>query len=94
MAMNSHLVQRLTGIQSALMAQHIAGRGLPNAMIGSERETFLREFLQKLFPAHRRFAPGTITDSTGRLTGQVDIAVEYMGSSQASRCRLRKSDYC
>ncbi len=77
MALNPHLVQRLTGIQGALMAQHLGGRGLPNSTIGAERETFLREFLQKLFPSHRRFATGAITDSEARLSGQVDIAVEY-----------------
>lgn len=74
---NPYLVQRLTAIQQALMAQHAAGRGMPNATAGSERETFLREFLQQLFPAHRRFATGAITDSAGAITGQVDIAVEY-----------------
>lgn len=77
MALNPHLEQRLTGIQGALLAQYLAGRGLPNATIGSERETFLREFLQKLFPSHRRFATGVITDAESRLSGQVDIAVEY-----------------
>ncbi len=59
------------------MAQHSGGRGLPNATAGNEREIFLREFLLRLFPAHRRFATGAITDSTGAITGQVDIAVEY-----------------
>jgi hypothetical protein len=51
--------------------------GLPNAVIGNERETFLREFLQKLFPAHRRFSTGVITDSGNRLSGQIDVAIEY-----------------
>ncbi len=74
---NQHLLNRLEGIRLALMAQHTGGKGLPNATIGSERETFLREFLQKVFPAHRRFASGAITDSTGEISGQVDIAVEY-----------------
>lgn len=59
------------------MAQHLGGRGLPNATIGGERETFLREFLQKVFPAHRRFATGAITDSHGQISGQVDVAIEY-----------------
>lgn len=74
---NPVLIQRLTGIQQALMAQHLGGRGLPNAAIGSERETFLREFMQKVFPSHRRFATGAITDSNGLLSGQVDIAIEF-----------------
>jgi|SanBayMetagenome_1026888.scaffolds.fasta_scaffold12799_2 hypothetical protein len=74
---NPYLEQRLLGIQQALMAQHTGGKSLPNASIGSERETFLREFLQKLFPAHRRFATGSITDAQGLISGQVDIVVEY-----------------
>ncbi len=75
--MNQHLVNRLIAIQQALMAQHMGGAGLPNAVIGNERETFLREFLQKVFPSHYRFTGGAITDSSGRISGQVDIAVEY-----------------
>lgn len=77
MALNPFLLQRLTGIQSALIAQHQGGHGLPNATIGAERETFLREFLQKVFPSHRRFATGVITDSQANISGQIDIAVEY-----------------
>jgi len=50
---------------------------LPAVVAGSERETFLREFLQKVFPGHRRFATGVITDPAGNLSGQVDIAIEY-----------------
>lgn len=74
---NPHLVQRLTAIQQALLAQRAGAVGLPNAVAGAERETFLREFLQKVFPSHRRFATGAITDANGGLSGQVDIAVEY-----------------
>lgn len=77
MAYNQYLLQRLSGIQAALIAQHQGGHSLPNATGGSERETFLREFLQKVFPAHRRFATGAITDAAGNITGQVDVAVEY-----------------
>jgi hypothetical protein len=77
MTLNPHLATRLKAIQETLMAQHRGGRGLPNAVIGGERETFLREFLQKVFPAHRRFATGAITDSEHRISGQVDIAIEY-----------------
>ena len=59
------------------MAQHRGGVGMPNAVIGNERETFLREFLQEVFPSHFRFTGGAICDHTGRISGQVDIAVEY-----------------
>jgi len=74
---NPHLVQRLEAIRQALLAQRSGGIGLPTAVAGGERETFLREFLQKVFPSHRRFATGAITDSHGVLTGQVDIAIEF-----------------
>jgi len=74
---NPHLLQRLTAIQQALLAQRAGAVGLPGAVAGSERETFLREYLQKVFPAHRRFATGVITDAAGALSGQVDIAVEF-----------------
>jgi hypothetical protein len=74
---NPTLIARLVGIQQALMAQHFGGQGMPNAVIGSERETFLREFLGKVFPSHYRFTTGAITDSNGALSGQVDVAVEY-----------------
>ena len=59
------------------MAQHIGGVEMPNAVKGSERETFLREFLQKVFPSHYRFTGGAITDAAGRISGQIDIAIEY-----------------
>ena len=77
MSHNTFLLQRLFAIQQALIAQHAAGVGLSSAVSGVERETFLREFLQKVFPSHRRFATGQITDAKGRISGQVDIIVEY-----------------
>ncbi len=72
-----HLLTRLEAIQASLIAQHAGGQQLPSAMIGGERETFLRGFLQRVFPAHRRFSTGAIIDSQGNRSGQVDIAVEY-----------------
>lgn len=74
---NEHLLARLGGIQAALMAHHQGGAGLPNAMIGNEREVFISEFLQKVFPPHHRFSTGAVTDARGRISGQTDIAVEY-----------------
>jgi len=74
---NEYLKQRLTAIQEKLNVHHAGGRGLPSAMAGAEREAFLREFLQKVFPAHYRFSSGAITDSSGKISGQIDIAVEY-----------------
>ena len=74
---NPYLIERLAGIQQSLMAQFEGSKNLPSAMKGVERETLLREFFQQLFPAHRRFSNGVITDSVGNLSGQIDIAIEY-----------------
>lgn len=77
MPANPHLAQRLAAIQQAMLAHRAGAIGLPSAVAGQERETFVREFLQQVFPAHRRFATGAITDAVGSISGQVDIAIEY-----------------
>jgi len=77
MSTNKYLEQRLAGIQQALMAHHMGGLSMPSASKGNERETFVRDFLQALFPAHRRFGQGAITDSLGQISGQVDIVLEF-----------------
>jgi hypothetical protein len=74
---DSPLIQRLAAIQRALMAHHGGGEEMSSATAGSEREAFLRSFLDQVFPAHRRFATGDIVDATGNHSGQVDVAIEY-----------------
>jgi hypothetical protein len=75
--MNQYLLQRLSAIQQVLLAHRSGSIGLPSAVAGAEREMFLREFLEKIFPAHRRFSSGAITDAAGNISGQVDIAIEF-----------------
>jgi len=75
--MNQYLLQRLSAIQNILVAHRNGSIGLPSAVAGAERETFLREFLEKVFPTHRRFSSGAITDAAGNISGQVDIAIEF-----------------
>lgn len=74
---NQYLLQRLTAIQQVLLAHRSGSINLPSAVAGAERETFLREFLEKVFPSHRRFSSGAITDMAGNISGQVDIAIEF-----------------
>lgn len=74
---NHFLVTRLEGIQAALMAHHRGGMAMPNATKGAERESFVRDYLEGLFPAHFRFGTGSITDISGHQSGQADIVVEY-----------------
>lgn len=74
--MNQHLVRRLEAVRKVLVASAIGGQTLPSAAKGDEREAFIREFLQKVFPPHIRFGTGFITDHNGNESGQVDIAIE------------------
>jgi hypothetical protein len=73
---NEHVIERLEGIRQTLVAQGTAGKPLASASKGDERETFVREFLGKVFPPQFRFGTGTISDSTGKLSGQADIVIE------------------
>lgn len=73
---NEHVMERLEGIRKTLVAQGTAGGPLASASKGDEREIFVRDFLSKVFPSNFRFGTGTITDSTGKLSGQADIVIE------------------
>lgn len=75
--MNEALRARLRGIREILMAHHGASALLPNAAKGSERETLVREFLERVFPLPYRFGSGAIVDAAGLTTGQLDVVVEF-----------------
>jgi hypothetical protein len=75
--MKPKLLQRFVAIQNALMAHHGGGTPMPKPVKGTERETFLKDFLQKVFPSHYRFTSGAIIDAEDQSSGQIDIAVEY-----------------
>jgi hypothetical protein len=74
--MNDLLGERFAAIQKALMAHHDGGTPMPNPVKGTERETFLRLFLQRVFPSHYRFTSGAIiTPATKfRTTSLADFA--------------------
>ena len=74
---NRHIITRLRAIQDMLLAAHAAGGKMSSASKGNERETFVSSFLRQVFPAHFRFGTGDITDSDERISGQVDVVVEY-----------------
>jgi hypothetical protein len=73
----NELHERLEGIRQILMAHHAAGKRLPTAAKGSERETLVREFLGRVFPSPFRFGTGAIIDSDGRTSGQIDVVAEF-----------------
>lgn len=74
---NPFLLERLGGIQSALLSIHQAGGGMSNSSKGTEREHFLNRFLREVLPPSFRFGTGDITDISGNRSGQVDVVVEY-----------------
>ena len=74
--MNQIVADRLDAIRRSLVAQAAAGRPMPSASKGQERETFLHGVLSRVFPAHFRFGTGSITDAAGAISGQVDLVVE------------------
>lgn len=74
--MNEHVANRIKAIQMVLMAHCDGSIDLPAAMKGSERETFIHEFLEKVLPEIYRFGKGAITDSNSAISGAVDIVIE------------------
>jgi hypothetical protein len=75
--MNKYVDHRLKAIQQSLMAHYKGGIGMPSAVAGSERESFVNEYLSKILPPLYRFGRGTITDSQGKRAGQIDVVIEF-----------------
>lgn len=74
--MNQLLLNRLEAIQQSLRAHHNGGKGMPSAMVGSERERLIGEYLSQVLPSIYRFGTGSITDSLGVVCGQIDTVME------------------
>ena len=74
---NSHVLQRLAGIQSILMGVHQSSASLSSSSRGNEREAFVNNFLSNVLPPIYRFGTGDVTDAAGNRSGQLDVVVEY-----------------
>jgi hypothetical protein len=68
---------RLEGISKILLAHHAASAMLPSASKGSDREVLVRDFLSQIYPPQFRFGSGAVVDSTGKMTGQSDVVIEF-----------------
>jgi hypothetical protein len=73
---NEYLITRLEGIQAALNAVHKSSSSMSSASRGQERQAFIHEFLENVFPPVYRFGTGDATDSAGKRSGQLDVVVE------------------
>jgi hypothetical protein len=80
--MNKHVERRLKAIQQSLLAHYLGGSGLPNALIGGEREHLVNDYLSQLLPPIYRFGRGAVTDAAGEISGQLDVVMELpLGSN-------------
>lgn len=73
---NKAVLDRLLAIQKQLSAVHGGGAALSNSSKGTEREDFVRGFLEQVMPPSYRFGWGDITDRDGSQSGQLDVVVE------------------
>jgi hypothetical protein len=74
---NKHIASRLAGIRQILMGAHCAGASMSTASRGTERAAFVNKFLSQVLTPQFRFGEGEATDVSGRLSGQLDVVVEY-----------------
>jgi hypothetical protein len=63
--------------RQVLLSAHKGGTGLASATLGTERESFINLVLHNVVLPPFRIGTGQITDHMERLSGQVDIVVEY-----------------
>jgi Domain of unknown function (DUF6602) len=59
-----------------LKAVHQSSSGLSAATIGTERATFIDNFLSEVLPTPFRFGTGDATDRSGNRSGQLDVVIE------------------
>lgn len=74
---NSHVIQRLAGIQTILNGVHQSNAAMSSSSKGIERESFINEFLREVLPPIYRFGTGDATDANGNKSGQLDVVIEY-----------------
>jgi hypothetical protein len=74
---NQYVLQRVQGIQAALLAGHQSGVPLSASSRGAERQAFIHHFLEKVLPPAFRFGSGDATDTNGNRSGQLDVVIEY-----------------
>jgi hypothetical protein len=74
---NSRIEDRLKTVQEHMMVNFASGAGMSSHTRGRERETFIQFYLKELLPTVHRLGSGEITDSTGEISGQADIVIEY-----------------
>jgi hypothetical protein len=77
---HQRVLNRLTAIQSILLAGRAGGVGLSSSVAGGEREAFVNMVLANALGPPFRTGTGEITDAAGASAGQIDIIVEYAGS--------------
>lgn len=68
--------KKIENIHNNLMECHRDTKEYSPTITGAEREIFNRELFQKILPSNYRVGAGSIVDSNGKSTGQVDAIIE------------------
>ncbi len=75
--MNQHVSDRLKALHLNLLAHHQATGQSASAVKGAARADFIDGFLREALPPSLRICSrGQITDTEGRITGELDIVLE------------------
>jgi hypothetical protein len=64
-------------VQNRLMSGYASDSSSGPPIKGPNRETFVRNFLERIFPKHIRFGGGVIIDHNHNCSGQCDIVAEW-----------------
>jgi hypothetical protein len=70
------LLSKIEGIHRGLMGCYQDTMNYAPSIVGSEREIFQKELLSKILPINYRIGSGSIVDSFGSETGQIDAVIE------------------
>jgi hypothetical protein len=73
---NALFRRKLENIHSGLMERYRDSQHYSSPIVGEEREEVKKELLSLILPPGYRIGSGSITDSTGFETGQVDAVIE------------------
>jgi hypothetical protein len=74
---NGYVFERLAGIQTILNGVRQASTPMSSNTKGTERQSFIEDFLSKVLPPIYRFGTGDATDLAGHRSGQLDVVIEY-----------------
>ena len=86
---NTPLADRINALVDTLRARYKGAASLSSATKGTEREIFVQDLLEIIFPPTIRFGTGDIVDRAGATSGQADVVVDEEPYSSPPHCWAR-----